>query len=149
MKIFKKAALLAGSIGTVVAPVAAIMSCGSSSTGSIDAGATIYDSTDTFMQGLVKDLKVKAGELKINMPEVANSAGSSDTQIQNINALLGRSPKVLAVNPVAPADVEKIITTAKEKGVPLILFNKEAPNTDKDGKVTGERKRIMATYDKV
>lgn len=140
MKIFKKATLLAGSIGTVVAPVAAIMSCGSSSTGSIDAGVIVYAMDDTFMNSLQKDLVAKTNEYSIKTG-VADAQNSSATLITQMESLLGRNPKALVVNAVDPKDIENIISKVKDKQIPLILLNKEV--------IAADRERVMSSYDKV
>lgn len=139
MKIFKKAILLAGSAGTVVAPVAAIMSCGGSAA-SIDAGIIVYKMSDTFMNSLQQDLVKKTTEYGLKT-SVADAEGSNATLITQMEALLGRNPKVLVVNPVNPADIGNIIAKAKAKEVPLILLNKEVKES--------ERKQVMASYEKV
>lgn len=106
--------------------------------GVITIGANIYTFNDNFMNGVVRpELERYAAEKGVEL-EVVDSEGSQATLNNQVDTFIAKGVDVLAINLVDPAAAGTIIQKAKDAGIPLILFNKEAT-------VAG----VMDTYDKV
>lgn len=111
----------------VLAGVAAAMLFGAAAQAQADTriGVTIYKYDDNFMsivrKALEKDEK--------NSPEITllmnDSQNDQSKQNDQIDVLLAKGVKALAINLVDPAAAPVIIDKAKSNDIPVVFFNKE------------------------
>jgi methyl-galactoside transport system substrate-binding protein len=110
----------------------------SSDDGVITIGANIYTYNDNFMNGVVRpELERYAEEVGVEL-DMVDSEGDQAKLNDQVDVFITKGVDVLAINLVDPAAAKTIIEKAKEAGIPLILFNKEATEEG-----------IMDTYDQV
>ncbi|WP_163100133.1 galactose/glucose ABC transporter substrate-binding protein MglB [Peribacillus alkalitolerans] len=107
----------------------------SSSTGGSDAGknkdgdklpavgATIYKFDDNFMSYVRRAMET-ASEGKVNLM-LNDSQNDQAKQIEQVDTLIAKGAKSLAINLVDPKAALTIIDKAKAKDIPVIFFNKE------------------------
>lgn len=116
-----------------------IMSCGekSGTTASADAptiGVTIYRYDDNFMSFVRRNIEsLISGNAHLIMNDSQNNQAQQNDQV---DVMLNREAKALAINLVDPQAAQTIIDKAKAKDIPVIFFNKEASP------------QAMASYDK-
>ncbi|MGX4599263.1 galactose/glucose ABC transporter substrate-binding protein MglB [Faecalimicrobium sp. JNUCC 81] len=110
---------------------------GSKSEGASDLpkiGATIYKYDDNFMSAVRRELESNAkdkAELIIN-----DSQNDQAKQLEQIDTMIAKGVKVLAINLVDPKAATTVIEKAKSAELPVIFFNKEPD------------KAAMESYDK-
>ncbi|MBO3445198.1 galactose/glucose ABC transporter substrate-binding protein MglB [Clostridium sp. CCUG 7971] len=110
---------------------------GSKSEGASDLpkiGATIYKYDDNFMSAVRRELESNAkdkAELIIN-----DSQNDQAKQLEQIDTMIAKGVKVLAINLVDPKAATTVIEKAKAAELPVIFFNKEPD------------KAAMESYDK-
>lgn len=88
-------------------------------------GVTIYKYDDNFMALMRKDIlsdAKKTGGIDLLMNDSQNAQSIQNDQV---DGLLAKGVKVLAINLVDPAAAPTIIRKAKSAGVPVIFFNKD------------------------
>ncbi|MDH8677259.1 galactose/glucose ABC transporter substrate-binding protein MglB [Fusibacter bizertensis] len=106
--------------------------------GSSDAlptiGVTIYKYDDNFMSFVRRAIETKA-EGKATL-EMNDSQNSQATQNDQVDTMISKGAKALAINLVDPQAASAIIEKAKKADLPVIFFNKE-PETS-----------VLASYDK-
>jgi len=95
-------------------------------------GVTVYKYDDNFMsevrKALLKDEKASPGvQLLMN-----DSQNSQSTQNDQVDVLLAKKVKALAINLVDPAAAPVIIQKAKGAGIPVVFYNKEPSRKDLD-----------------
>ncbi len=88
-------------------------------------GVTVYKYDDNFMsvvrKAIEKDAKASPGvQLLMN-----DSQNSQSTQNDQIDVMLAKGVKALAINLVDPAAAPVIIDKARSAGVPIVFYNKE------------------------
>ncbi|GAB2943460.1 galactose/glucose ABC transporter substrate-binding protein MglB [Hafnia psychrotolerans] len=88
-------------------------------------GVTVYKYDDNFMsvvrKAIEKDAKASPGvQLLMN-----DSQNSQSTQNDQIDVMLAKGVKALAINLVDPAAAPVIIEKARSAGVPVVFYNKE------------------------
>lgn len=111
----------------VLAGVAAAMLFGAAAQAQADTriGVTIYKYDDNFMSIVRKALEKDAK----NSPEITllmnDSQNDQSKQNDQIDVLLAKGVKVLAINLVDPAAAPVIIDKAKSNDIPVVFFNKE------------------------
>ncbi|WP_421535434.1 galactose/glucose ABC transporter substrate-binding protein MglB [Morganella morganii] len=111
----------------VLAGVAAAMLFGAAAQAQADTriGVTIYKYDDNFMSIVRKALEKDAK----NSPEITllmnDSQNDQSKQNDQIDVLLAKGVKVLAINLVDPAATPVIIDKAKSNDIPVVFFNKE------------------------
>lgn len=91
----------------------------------VKVGVTIYKYDDNFMSILRKDLegiadKNSAIELLMN-----DSQNNQSMQNDQVDVMLAKGVKALAINLVDPAAGTTIINKAKSAGIPVVFFNKD------------------------
>ena len=99
-------------------------------------GVTIYKYDDNFMSMVRKDLEKNAqaaGGVQLLMNDSQNDQSKQNDQI---DVLLAKGVKALAINLVDPAAAGVVIDKARSNDVPVVFFNKE-PNA-----------KVLASYDK-
>ncbi len=94
--------------------------------GVITIGANIYTFNDNFMNGVVRPELERYAEEKGVELDIVDSEGSQATLNNQVDTFISKKVDVLAINLVDPAAAGTIIQKAKDAGIPLILFNKEA-----------------------
>ncbi|WP_042272945.1 galactose/glucose ABC transporter substrate-binding protein MglB [[Clostridium] dakarense] len=97
-------------------------------------GATIYKYDDNFMSAVRRELEANAkdkAELIIN-----DSQNDQAKQLEQIDTMIAKGVKVLAINLVDPKAATTVIEKAKAAELPVIFFNKEPD------------KAAMESYDK-
>lgn len=111
----------------VLAGVAAAMLFGAAAQAQADTriGVTIYKYDDNFMSIVRKALEKDAK----NSPEITllmnDSQNDQSKQNDQIDVLLAKGVKALAINLVDPAAAPVIIDKAKSNDIPVVFFNKE------------------------
>ncbi|MGL5380808.1 galactose/glucose ABC transporter substrate-binding protein MglB [Clostridium sp.] len=110
----------------------AFVGCGNSSTegegGTTDAnlpniGVTIYKYDDNFMSFVRQAITAAAeGNAIVNMNDSQNDQAK---QIEQIDTLISKGVKALAVNLVDPKSAPTVIEKAKQADIPVVFFNKE------------------------
>lgn len=108
---------------TSVAVSAAILS--SAAVAADRVGVTIYKYDDNFMASMRKDIEKEAQSYKNIELLLNDSQNSQSIQNDQVDVLLSRGVKVLAINLVDPAAAPTIINKARPNGVPVIFFNKD------------------------
>ncbi|MBT0384534.1 galactose/glucose ABC transporter substrate-binding protein MglB [Morganella morganii] len=111
----------------ILAGVAAAMLFGAAAQAQADTriGVTIYKYDDNFMSIVRKALEKDAK----NSPEITllmnDSQNDQSKQNDQIDVLLAKGVKALAINLVDPAAAPVIIDKAKSSDIPVVFFNKE------------------------
>ncbi len=117
-----------------------IMSCGEKDGNASNAdaptiGVTIYRYDDNFMSFVRRNIEsLSSGKAQLIMND---SQGNQAQQNDQVDVMLNRDAKALAINLVDPQAAQTIIDKAKEKNIPVVFFNKEASP------------QAMSSYDKV
>ena len=117
---------------TVASSILLATGC-SSSTSSTDSGkgkdalpavgATIYKFDDNFMSYVRRAMETEAdGNVKLMLNDSQNDQSK---QIEQVDTLIAKGAKSLAINLVDPKAAQTIIDKAKPKNIPVIFFNKE------------------------
>ena len=121
---------------TVLATLIAGMAVGTSAFADTKLGFTVYKYDDNFM-AVVRQEILKAAEKDDDIKLLMNdSQNSQSMQNDQIDILLARGVKALAINLVDPAAAPVIIRKAKMDNVPIVFYNKE-PSA-----------KALASYDK-
>jgi len=121
---------------TVLATLIAGMSFGTSAIADTKLGFTVYKYDDNFMAVVRQEIQKAAkkdDDIKLLMNDSQNSQSMQNDQI---DILLARGVKALAINLVDPAAAPVIIRKAKMDNVPIVFYNKE-PSA-----------KALASYDK-
>ncbi len=106
-----------------------LMSCGEKDDNAVNAdaptiGVTIYRYDDNFMSFVRRNIEsISAGKAQLIMND---SQGNQAQQNDQVDVMLNRDAKALAINLVDPQAAQTIIDKAKEKDIPVVFFNKEA-----------------------
>ena len=86
-------------------------------------GATIYKFDDNFMSYVRRSMEDSAkGNVKLMLNDSQNDQAK---QIEQVDTLIAKGAKSLAINLVDPKAAQTIIDKAKPKNIPVIFFNKE------------------------
>lgn len=88
-------------------------------------GVTIYKYDDNFMALLRKNLLADARDNKDITLLMNDSQNNQSTQNDQIDVLLAKGVKVLAINLVDPAAGPTVIAKAKTAALPIVFFNKD------------------------
>ncbi|MFT7681838.1 MAG: methyl-galactoside transport system substrate-binding protein [Moritella dasanensis] len=121
---------------TVLATLIAGMAFGTSAVADTRLGFTVYKYDDNFMSVVRQEIQ-KVAEKDEHIELLMNdSQNSQSTQNDQIDILLARGVKALAVNLVDPAAAPVIIDKARRDNVPIVFYNKE-PSA-----------KALASYDK-
>ncbi|MBP2849136.1 galactose/glucose ABC transporter substrate-binding protein MglB [Dickeya oryzae] len=121
---------------TLTALVASMMFGASAHAADTRIGVTIYKYDDNFMSMVRKDIEKEAkalGGVDLLMNDSQNDQSKQNDQV---DVLLAKGVKALAINLVDPAAAAIVVQKAKAADVPVVFFNKE-PNA-----------KVLASYDK-
>ncbi|WP_028330820.1 galactose ABC transporter substrate-binding protein [Brachyspira alvinipulli] len=129
-------------MGALIMSSIFVMSCGggqasSSSTTATDGptiGVTIYRYDDNFMSFYRRNIESRmSGKANLIINDSQNNQAQQNDQV---DVMLNKDAKVLAINLVDPQAAQTIIDKAKAKEIPVVFFNKQ-PSAE-----------AMASYDK-
>ncbi|NKI75481.1 galactose/glucose ABC transporter substrate-binding protein MglB [Dickeya sp. CFBP 2040] len=123
-------------IFTLTALVASMMFGATAHAADTRIGVTIYKYDDNFMSMVRKDIEKEAkalGGVELLMNDSQNDQSKQNDQV---DVLLAKGVKALAINLVDPAAAAIVVQKAKAADVPVVFFNKE-PNA-----------KVLASYDK-
>ncbi len=95
--------------------------------GEAAVGATIYKFDDNFMSYVRRAMETEA-KGKVNLM-LNDSQNDQAKQTEQVDTLIAKGAKSLAVNLVDPKAAPTIIDKAKAKNLPVIFFNKEPDET--------------------
>ncbi|OON37045.1 methyl-galactoside ABC transporter substrate-binding protein [Izhakiella australiensis] len=121
---------------TLTALVASMMFGAAAHAADTKIGVTIYKYDDNFMSMVRKDIEKDAkdtGGVALLMNDSQNDQSKQNDQI---DVLIAKGVKALAINLVDPAAAGVVISKAKSADIPVVFFNKE-PNA-----------KALASYDK-
>ncbi|MGX6444447.1 galactose/glucose ABC transporter substrate-binding protein MglB [Neobacillus sp. K501] len=119
---------------TVASSILLAAGCSSSTGGSDDSGkgkdsdlpavgATIYKFDDNFMSYVRRAMETAAdGKVDLMLNDSQNDQAK---QIEQVDTLIAKGAKSLAINLVDPKAAQTVIDKAKAKDIPVIFFNKE------------------------
>lgn len=88
-------------------------------------GFTIYKYDDNFMALVRKNIEAVAEEEGVVTMNMNDSQNDQSKQLEQIDVLLSKGAKALAINLVDPAAAKTVIAKAKKDNVPVVFFNKE------------------------
>jgi methyl-galactoside transport system substrate-binding protein len=115
---------------TMLATLCAGIAFGSSAIAETKLGFTVYKYDDNFMavvrQAIEKEA-MKDSDIELLMNDSQNSQSMQNDQV---DILLARGVKALAINLVDPAAAPVIIKKAKEDNIPIVFYNKEPSEKD-------------------
>ncbi len=120
----------------ILVMIFALSACGAkTSEGDLPTiGVTIYKYDDNFMSFVRRAIETKAaGKAEL---QIVDSQNSQATQNDQVDTMISKGAKSLAINLVDPQAASTIIEKAKAAKLPVIFFNKE-PDT-----------AVLAGYDK-
>lgn len=121
---------------TLLATLCASMSFGSAAIAETMLGFTVYKYDDNFMSVVRRAILEEASTDKTMRLLMNDSQNSQSMQNDQIDIMLARGVKALAINLVDPAAAPVIINKAKMDNIPIVFYNKEpAPE-------------VLASYDK-
>lgn len=110
---------------TLAACVAALMMGQSFAADAPKVGVTIYKYDDNFMSLMRKSLEAEAAEHKTAKLLMNDSQNNQSEQNNQIDVMIAKGVKVLAINLVDPAAAPTIIEKARVEDIPVIFFNKD------------------------
>lgn len=88
-------------------------------------GVTIYKYDDNFMALMRKEIEKEAKNLKDVELLMNDSQNTQSIQNDQVDVLLSKGVKALAINLVDPSAAPTIIGKAKGEDVPVVFFNKD------------------------
>lgn len=113
---------------TVLTSVALAVGLGIAATSAQAAnriGVTIYKYDDNFMSAMRQEIEKEASTLKGIELLMNDSQNAQSIQNDQVDVLLSKGVKVLAINLVDPAAAPTIIKKASEEDIPIVFFNKD------------------------
>ncbi|WP_354624297.1 galactose/glucose ABC transporter substrate-binding protein MglB [Psychromonas sp. MME2] len=121
---------------TMLATLCAGIAFGNSAIAETKLGFTVYKYDDNFMAVVRQAIETEAAQYpEINLL-MNDSQNSQSMQNDQIDVLLARGVKALAINLVDPAAAPVVIKKAQEEDIPVVFYNKEPSAKD------------LASYDK-
>ncbi|MCU5773190.1 galactose/glucose ABC transporter substrate-binding protein MglB [Erwiniaceae bacterium BAC15a-03b] len=121
---------------TLTALVASMMFGATAHAADTRIGVTIYKYDDNFMSVVRKDIEKEAKQVSGVQLLMNDSQNSQSTQNDQVDVMMAKGVKALAINLVDPAAAAVIVDKARGNDVPIVFFNKE-PNA-----------KVLAGYDK-
>ncbi len=88
-------------------------------------GVTIYKYDDNFMSLMRQEIEKEAKALKDVQLLMNDSQNAQSVQNDQVDVLISKGVKVLAINLVDPAAAPTIIKKASEYDIPVVFFNKD------------------------
>ena len=121
---------------TLTALVASMMFGATAQAADTRIGVTIYKYDDNFMSVVRKDIEKEAKNSSGIQLLMNDSQNSQSTQNDQVDVMVAKGVKALAINLVDPAAAAVVISKAKANDIPVVFFNKE-PSA-----------KALASYDK-
>jgi methyl-galactoside transport system substrate-binding protein len=121
---------------TLLATLCAGFAFGNSAVADTKLGFTVYKYDDNFMAVVRQAIEKEAAKDDGISLLMNDSQNSQSMQNDQVDILLARGVKALAINLVDPAAAPVIIKKAKEDNIPIVFYNKEPSEKD------------LASYDK-
>ncbi len=121
---------------TFTALVASMILGGAAQAADTRIGVTIYKYDDNFMSVVRKDIEKEAKSSSDVQLLMNDSQNSQSTQNDQIDVLVAKGVKALAINLVDPSAAPVVIAKARSNDIPVVFFNKE-PSA-----------KALASYDK-
>jgi ribose transport system substrate-binding protein len=84
-----------------------------------------------FWDDVRKGMEKAAAELGVKAEFVAPTVADANQQVQKIEALLERNISGLAISPNVPDSVIGVIQKARDKGIPVICFDSDSPDSQR------------------
>ncbi|RWR02687.1 sugar ABC transporter substrate-binding protein [[Pantoea] beijingensis] len=110
---------------TLTALVASMMFGATAHAADTRIGVTIYKYDDNFMSVVRKAIEKEAKGASGIQLLMNDSQNSQSTQNDQVDVMMAKGVKALAINLVDPAAAAVIIDKAKQNDVPVVFFNKE------------------------
>lgn len=112
---------------TVLSAVALAVGLGAIATASAKdrIGVTIYKYDDNFMSLMRKEIEKEAAGLKDVELLMNDSQNAQSIQNDQVDVLISKGVKSLAINLVDPSAASTIIGKAKPENIPVVFFNKD------------------------
>ena len=110
---------------TLTALVASMMLSGTAAAADTRIGVTIYKYDDNFMSVVRKDIEKEAKNSSDIQLLMNDSQNSQSTQNDQVDVLVAKGVKALAINLVDPSAAAVVIGKAKANDIPIVFFNKE------------------------
>ncbi|KGQ70686.1 methyl-galactoside ABC transporter substrate-binding protein [Chelonobacter oris] len=113
---------------TVLTSVALAVGLGIAATSAQAAnriGVTIYKYDDNFMSTMRQEIEKEAKALKDVELLMNDSQNAQSIQNDQVDVLISKGVKALAINLVDPAAAPTIIKKASEEDIPVVFFNKD------------------------
>lgn len=112
---------------TVLSAIALAVGFGAVASASADTriGVTIYKYDDNFMSSMRKDIEKEAKQFKDVKLLMNDSQNAQSIQNDQVDVLISKGVKALAINLVDPSAAPTIIGKAKPENIPVIFFNKD------------------------
>ncbi|EGV05445.1 D-galactose-binding periplasmic protein [Haemophilus pittmaniae HK 85] len=88
-------------------------------------GVTIYKYDDNFMSLMRKEIAKEAQQLKGIELLMNDSQNAQSIQNDQVDGLLSKGVKALAINLVDPSAAPTVINKAKQDDIPIVFFNKD------------------------
>lgn len=110
---------------TLTALVASMMFGATAHAADTRIGVTIYKYDDNFMSVVRKDIEKEAKSASGIQLLMNDSQNSQSTQNDQIDVMVAKGVKALAINLVDPAAAAVVISKAKSNDIPIVFFNKE------------------------
>ena len=131
MRVKKKGLILSLTVASSILLATGCSSCSTSGAGDSGkksndlpaVGATIYKFDDNFMSYVRRAMETSAkGNVNLMLNDSQNDQAK---QIEQVDTLIAKGAKSLAINLVDPKAAQTIVDKAKAKNIPVIFFNKE------------------------
>ncbi len=114
----------------MLATLCAGIAFGNSAIAETKLGFTVYKYDDNFMAVVRQAIETEAAQYpEINLL-MNDSQNSQSMQNDQIDVLLARGVKALAINLVDPAAAPVVIKKAQEEDIPVVFYNKEPSAKD-------------------
>lgn len=112
---------------TVLSAIALAVGFGAIASASAETriGVTIYKYDDNFMSSMRKDIEKEATNFKDVKLLMNDSQNAQSIQNDQVDVLISKGVKALAINLVDPSAATTIIGKAKPENIPVVFFNKD------------------------
>lgn len=112
---------------TVLSAIALAVGFGAVASASAETriGVTIYKYDDNFMSSMRKDIEKEATKFKDVKLLMNDSQNAQSIQNDQVDVLISKGVKALAINLVDPSAAATIIGKAKPENIPVVFFNKD------------------------
>lgn len=95
--------------------------------GKVKIGVTIYKYDDNFMSFVRRAIEKNGDKAELIMNDSQNDQGKQNEQV---DTMISKGVKALAINLVNPQGAATIIAKAKAANIPVVFFNKEPSQAD-------------------